>query len=35
VDDRRHDLIPVLRLAFRLYLQRRELDKGAGGDEAG
>src|SRR5215207_1899385 len=34
VDDRRRDLIPVLRLAFGLYLQRRELDKGAGGDEA-
>src|SRR5215208_2414386 len=33
VDDRRRDLIPVLRLAFGLYLQRRELDKGAGGDE--
>ena len=29
VDDRRRDLIPVLRLAFGLYLQRRELDKGA------
>ena len=28
VDDRRRDLIPVLRLAFGLYLQRRELDKG-------
>ena len=28
VDDRRRDLIPLLRLAFGLYLQRRELDKG-------
>src|SRR5215208_57712 len=34
VDDRRRDLIPVLRLAFGLYLQRRELHNGAGGDEA-
>src|SRR5829696_10447127 len=34
VDDPRSGLIPVLRLAFGLYLQRRELDKGAGGDEA-
>jgi hypothetical protein len=25
VDDRRRDLIPLLRLAFGLYLQRREL----------
>jgi len=29
VDDPRSGLIPVLRLAFGLYLQRRELDKGA------
>ena len=28
VDDPRNGLIPVLRLAFGLYLQRRELDKG-------